>query len=170
MNRKVRILLLLFVAACAFGQVSCKSSGEGFSWRLWGFETHYFTVDGEEYAMRLNTSGSGRYEVELRDGMICISKDGAGILEGGFMTQEEFAAFVKDVLASEEHHVLEYTSEDASEFLLYWDQWEDGIEYNFLASIEDSNFCVIFSTPPGSSVTEEEARDYSHRVQFSKNT
>lgn len=166
MDRRRR-LFLAAILLCMFMLPACDQAGEGsFSWRLYGFETHRFTLGGEEISMRLDTSGSGRYEVDLREDAICIMKDDRTVWEGGFLPAEEYAVLAEEILASEDFRVIERTGEDTPVFLLYCGNTDEDPTYAFLSGIEDSGFGAIFSAPPGSIATEEEARDYARRLKF----
>ena len=151
------LLCLALLAGCGIPE-------EGFSWKLWGFETHSFTVGDEEIDLRLDTSGFGRYEVELEDDVILILRDGETILEGWF-TVGDYAELEQEGLADPECRVIEHVEEEPGSLLLYAGT-EDGGEYAFFVGIEGSPSGAAFYLP--GEVAEEEALDRVHRLRFAK--
>ncbi len=151
------LLCLLVLAGCSIPE-------EGFSWKLWGFETHAFIVGDEEINMRLDTSGFGRYEVTLEEGTITVFRDGETILEGWF-TMDGYAELASECLADPECHVVEHVEESPGSLLLYVET-EDSSEYVFCVGVEGSSSGAAFFVPDG--VEEEEVLDRVHRLQFTK--
>lgn len=153
------ILYLLFSAAIP---------EDGFHWKAWGFETHSFTVDGEEIDMRLDTSGSGRYAVELleEEGTIRVTRDGNPVLEGYFISAGECSDWMAEVLAAQDCRVIEYDPEDAPVSMLYRYEGEAETDYVLLSLIGGSELGTRFNVLGCD--TEETVLDCAHRLQFTR--
>ena len=147
---------------CLAVLTGCTIPEEGFSWKLWGFETHAFTVGDEEIDMRLDTSGFGRYEVTLEEGTITILRDGEAILTGWF-TVGDYTDLEQEGLAETGCQVVEHVEEAPGSLLLYD---EEGGEYAFFVGVEGSLSGAAFYLSGG--VAEEEVLDRVHRLQFTK--
>lgn len=147
-------LSLLALAGCG--------SEKGAAWKLWGFETHSFTVGDEEIEMRLDTSGPGRYGVELSDDMILIFRDDEAIMEGYF-PMDDYEALRQDCLSAADCQIIE-GQEDGAPEMLY--RVPDGDSYTFLSQISGASSAALFSVP--GTVPAEEALDRAHRLQFTK--
>lgn len=147
---------------CLTVLTGCTIPEEGFSWKLWGFETHAFTVGDEEIDMRLDTSGFGRYEVTLEEGTITILRDGEAILTGWF-TVGDYTDLEQEGLAETGCQVVEHVEEAPGSLLLYD---EEGGEYAFFVGVEGSLSGAAFYL--SGEVAEEEALDRVHRLQFTK--
>lgn len=147
---------------CLTVLTGCNIPEEGFSWKLWGFETHAFTVGDEEIDMRLDTSGFGRYEVTLEEDTIAVLRDGEAILTGWF-TIGSYADLEQEGLAGPGYRVVEHVEEAPGSLLLYD---EEGGEYTFFVGVKGSPSGAAFYL--SGELTEEEALDRVHRLQFTK--
>lgn len=140
----------------------CSIPEGGSSWKLWGVETHSFTVGDEEIRMRLDTSGFGRYEVTLEDSVITVLRDGEAILEGWF-TVGDYAELEQEGLAGAEYRVVEHVEEAPGSLLLYD---EERGEYAFFTGVKGSPSGAAFYL--SGEAAEEEVLDRVHRVRFAK--
>ena len=145
---------------CLTVLTGCNIPEEGFSWKLWGFETHAFTVGDEEIDMRLDTSGFGRYEVTLEDDVITVLRDGEAILEGWF-TAGDYAELEQEGLTGAEYRVVEHVEESPGSLLLYD---EERGEYVFFTGVVGSPSGAAFYL--SGEAAEEETLDRVHRVRF----
>lgn len=161
-GKERRLPAALGLLLCLAVLAGCSIPEEGFSWRLWGLEVHSFTVGDEEIDLRLDTSGSGRYEVELEEGTITILRDGDTILEGWF-TVGDYADLEQEGLADPACRVVEHVEEEPGSLLLCAET-EDGDEYAFYTGVEGSPSGAAFYLP--GEVPEEEALDRVHRLRF----
>lgn len=139
----------------------------GVSWSLLGFEEHRFTVGEETISLRLDTSGAGRYGVELHDNRIDVIKDGEVLWEGGFVSAEKCTALRQKTLAVEDCCILEQGSQEGGASLVCGDP-SGGEGYVFMTQIDGSGIGAVFHTPDGSALTGEEALEYARRLRFTK--
>lgn len=161
-NRRVPVLPVWEILLCLLVLAGCGVPEGGFSWKLWGFETHSFTVGDEEIRMRLDTSGFGRYEVTLEDDVITILRDGETILEGWF-TVGDYAELEQEGLAGAGYRVVEHVEEAPGSLLLYD---EERGEYAFFTGVKGSPSGAAFYL--SGEAAEEEVLDRVHRVRFAK--
>lgn len=154
------MLGILLLAGCSIPE-------GGFSWKLRGFEVHSFTVDGEEIDMRLDTSGFGRYEVELlEDGTIRTTRDGSVVLEGFFISAEECMDWMTQAQADPDCAVIQYTPGEVPVCMLYYYETEEEAGYVLLSMIDGSGLGAAFAVLDGD--TDEAALDCAQRLQFTK--
>lgn len=159
-SRKSPVLLCALVL-CLLVLAGCGGAEGGFSWKLWGFETQSYTVDGERIDMRLDTSGFGKYETELQEDTIYIIRDGETILEGYF-TPDSYEDLEQEALSDPELRTVARTEGPPASLLLYFDG--DGGEYLFLAQVEDAPGGAVFWM--SGEISEEEAMDRAGRLRF----
>lgn len=157
-----RMVLILCFMLGLLVLAGCSIPEDGFSWKLWGFETHSFTVGDEEINMRLDTSGFGRYEVELTDDTMFILRDGETILEG-FFPIDRYADLEQEILADGNCAVIEHLEESPPSLLC---RNLEGDGYTFLAQVDGSSSAVLFFL--SGDVAEDEVLDRVHRLQFTK--
>lgn len=159
-KRRAPALLVGGILLCLLVLAGCGIPEGGASWKLWGFETHSFTVGDEEIDMRLDTSGFGRYEVTLEDDVITVLRDGEAILEGWF-TAGDYVELEQEGLAGAEYRVVEHVEESPGSLLLYD---EERGEYVFFTGVVGSPSGAAFYL--SGEAAEEEALDRVHRVRF----
>lgn len=159
---------LLLILGILYLLLSAVIPEGGFSWKAWGFETHSFTVAGEEIDMRLDTSGFGRYAVELEEeeGIIRVTRDGSPILEGYFISAGECSDWMAEVLAAPDCQVIESEPGDAPASMLYRYETEEETGYVLLSLIDGSELGAGFDVLDCG--TEEAALDCAHRLQFTR--
>ena len=159
-KRRAPALLVGGILLCLLVLAGCGIPEGGASWKLWGFETHSFTVGDEEIDMRLDTSGFGCYEVTLEDDVITVLRDGEAILEGWF-TAGDYAELEQEGLAGAEYRVVEHVEESPGSLLLYD---EERGEYVFFTGVVGSPSGAAFYL--SGEAAEEETLDRVHRVRF----
>lgn len=159
------ILLILLLAAGAAAAFLIPE--DGVSWMLWGFEEHRFTVGEEEIILRLDTSGPGPYEVECRDNRVAVIRQGTVLWEGGFFSQKTCGEYQQKARDAGDCRILEDGTEESPALVCSYPN-DGGTGYALMVRIDGAACGAVFHTPPGSAFTEQEALEYAHRLQFSK--
>lgn len=134
------------------------------NYRLGGFEAEQFTVGdtNEEIEVRLNISGRNwELDFDEEEELILVSKDGETILEGCFISSEDFELWEDDFLHAEQYTVIETDSESPRRF--YFCSADEGW-YVFLKKIDRSDYSIIFFSSEDTEISQDKALDTFQRI------
>ena len=150
-KRIFTLLILCLFSATIF--VACSSHSS---------ESLTFNVEtGDQIKVSLDTTNG--YKLSQNDGTITVEKDGETILQGVFVTPEQFSEYDSSINSTFGVDILEHKSE-APLFYLYQVEGESGTETDFLAQIDGAQAGVIF----GSLSSLEDAKAAYNALTFEK--
>ena len=152
MNNKMKfilaILVIIFMAGC--GNISTTKS-------------YTFQIsNSDKVKMTLDTSEG--YALSQKDGIFAIEKDDTVIVQGMFLTEEEYEQYYELITTTPDIELGENGSLNGNEYWFYIYKGEAGIENTYLLKVSESKTGVLIS----GIVSQDEVKTVFEKLNFEK--